>query len=78
MLAAKKQRQFPSLLTEARAMLVTVAVSLFVLWAFGMLTSHTWGGGIHVLLIAALASASLRVLKRLGPTPAAIRPKREI
>jgi uncharacterized membrane protein YtjA (UPF0391 family) len=36
-------------------MLWTVLVVLFVLWLLGMVTSHTLGGFIHILLLVALA-----------------------
>jgi Family of unknown function (DUF5670) len=36
-------------------MLWTILVVLFVLWLLGMVTSHTLGGFIHILLLVALA-----------------------
>ncbi|MGA2483189.1 MAG: lmo0937 family membrane protein [Candidatus Acidiferrales bacterium] len=36
-------------------MLWTVLVVLLVLWLLGMVTSHTLGGFIHILLLVALA-----------------------
>jgi Family of unknown function (DUF5670) len=36
-------------------MLWTIFVVLCVLWLFGMVTSYTLGGFIHVLLLVALA-----------------------
>jgi Family of unknown function (DUF5670) len=36
-------------------MLWTILVVLFVLWLFGVVTSYTLGGFIHVLLLVALA-----------------------
>ena len=35
-------------------MLYTIAVVLFILWVFGLLTSYTMGGFIHVLLVMAV------------------------
>ena len=35
-------------------MLWTLAVSLLVLWALGMVTSYTLGGVVHLLLVIAL------------------------
>jgi hypothetical protein len=35
-------------------MLYTIAVVLLVLWVFGLLTSYTLGGFVHVLLIIAV------------------------
>jgi Family of unknown function (DUF5670) len=37
------------------AMLWTVLVVLFALWLLGVVTSYTFGGFIHVLLLVALA-----------------------
>jgi hypothetical protein len=36
-------------------MLWTILVILCVLWLFGMVTSYTLGGLIHILLLVALA-----------------------
>jgi uncharacterized protein DUF5670 len=36
-------------------MLWTILVVLFVLWLLGVVTSYTFGGFIHVLLLVALA-----------------------
>jgi Family of unknown function (DUF5670) len=36
-------------------MLWTVLVVLFALWLLGVVTSYTFGGFIHVLLLVALA-----------------------
>jgi hypothetical protein len=38
-------------------MLWTVAVILIVLWLLGLITAHTIGGFIHVLLVIAIDSA---------------------
>jgi hypothetical protein len=35
-------------------MLWTIFVVLFVLWLFGVVTSYTLGGFIHILLVLAL------------------------
>jgi hypothetical protein len=35
-------------------MLWTIAVILLVLWALGMVTSYTFGGVVHLLLVIAL------------------------
>jgi hypothetical protein len=48
---------------EAKNMLWTICVILFVLWALGMLTSYTMGGIIHVLLVLALVVLLFRVLQ---------------
>jgi hypothetical protein len=36
------------------SMLYTIAVVLLILWLFGLLTSYTMGGFIHVLLVMAV------------------------
>jgi hypothetical protein len=36
-------------------MVWTILVVLFVLWLFGVVTSYTLGGFIHILLLVALA-----------------------
>lgn len=43
-------------------MLYTLAVVLAVLWVFGLVTSNTMGGLIHVLLIIAVIAVLLRVI----------------
>ena len=35
-------------------MLYTIAVILFILWIIGLLTTHLFGGFVHLLLIAAV------------------------
>ncbi|MBN2546425.1 MAG: lmo0937 family membrane protein [Spirochaetes bacterium] len=35
-------------------MLLIIGVILVVLWLFGLITSYTLGGGIHVLLVIAV------------------------
>lgn len=35
-------------------MLWTIAVVLLILWALGLVSSYTLGGGIHLLLVIAL------------------------
>jgi len=41
-------------------MLYTIAVVLFALWLFGVVTSYTMVGLIHVVLVIAIAIALLR------------------
>ena len=43
-------------------MLYTVAVVLVVLWLFGLVTSYTMGGLIHVLLVIAIIVVLLNVI----------------
>lgn len=44
-------------------MLYTIAVILVVLWLLGMVTSYTMGGFIHVLLVIAVITFLLRIIK---------------
>jgi uncharacterized membrane protein len=44
-------------------MLWTIGVILLVLWLLGLVTSHTFGGAVHVLLIIALVVIVLRIFK---------------
>jgi hypothetical protein len=43
-------------------MLYTIAVILIVLWLFGLVSSYTMGGFIHVLLVIAVVVVLLRVI----------------
>jgi len=43
-------------------MLYTIAVIMLILWLFGMITSYTMGGFIHVLLVIAIVVVLLRVI----------------
>ena len=43
-------------------MLYTIAVVMLILWLFGMITSRTMGGFIHILLVIAIVVVLLRVI----------------
>jgi hypothetical protein len=43
-------------------MLWTIAVILLVAWLLGLLTSHTMGGFIHILLVIAIVVVLVRVI----------------
>jgi len=47
---------------EDTRMLWTV-VGLVVLWGLGLLTSHTMGGLIHVLFVAAVVMVVVRIIQ---------------
>jgi hypothetical protein len=47
----------PAYNDEVKSMLYTIALILLVLWAFGLVTSYTLGGFIHVLLVVAVVVA---------------------
>jgi hypothetical protein len=44
-------------------MLWTIAVILLALWLVGLVTAHTMGGFIHVLLVIALVVFLIRVIQ---------------
>ena len=44
-----------------------LAASLVVLWLIGLLTSHLFGGLIHLLLAGALVILALRASRTPGP-----------
>lgn len=44
-------------------MLITLAVLLCLLWAFGLVTSYTMGGFIHILLVVAIVVVVVRVIQ---------------
>jgi hypothetical protein len=51
-------------------MLETIAVVLLVLWLLGMVSSYTMGGFIHILLVLAVVSVLLRVIRGFNAAPA--------
>jgi hypothetical protein len=44
-------------------MLWTILVILFILWFLGLVTAHTFGGLIHILLVIALIVLIVRLLQ---------------
>ncbi len=44
-------------------MLITLAVFLVLLWGFGLITSFTMGGFIHLLLVVAIVVVLVRVIQ---------------
>jgi hypothetical protein len=48
------KRSFPSDSTGERYMLWTITIVLFILWLFGFVSSYTFGGWIHILLVLAI------------------------
>lgn len=44
-------------------MFETIVVILVVLWAFGLVTSYTMGGLIHILLLVAIVVVLVRVIQ---------------
>jgi uncharacterized protein DUF5670 len=45
-------------------MLWTLTVLLLLLWAIGLITAHTLGGFIHILLVLALIVLVVRMIQR--------------
>lgn len=45
-------------------MLWTVAIVLVVLWLLGFLTSYTFGGLIHILLVLAVVVIVINLIRR--------------
>jgi hypothetical protein len=45
-------------------MLDTIAVGLLILWVLGLVSSYTFGGFIHILLVVALVIIVIRVIQR--------------
>jgi hypothetical protein len=44
-------------------MLWTLAVIMLVLWLVGLITAHTMGGFIHILLVVAIVVVLIRVIQ---------------
>ena len=44
-------------------MLEIIAVVLIVLWLLGLVTSHTMGGFVHILLVIAVVVILVRVIQ---------------
>jgi hypothetical protein len=44
-------------------MLETIAIILIVLWLLGLVSSHTLGGIIHVLLVIAVVMIVIRIIQ---------------
>jgi hypothetical protein len=44
-------------------MIWTLALILVILWALGLVTSYTFGGMIHLLLVVALVVIVIRALQ---------------
>jgi Family of unknown function (DUF5670) len=47
-------------------MLWTIFAVLVVLWLLGMVTSYTFGGFIHILLVLAIVTVLIRVIQGRG------------
>jgi Family of unknown function (DUF5670) len=52
---------------EETFMLWTIFVILLVMWLLGMVSSYTFGGFIHILLLLAIAVVLIRVIQGREP-----------
>lgn len=48
-------------------MLERIAIILVLLWLVGIVSAYTLGGGVHVLLIAAVVLVIVRVVRGSDP-----------
>ena len=48
-------------------MLWTVFVILLILWLLGVVSSYTFGGFIHLLLVLAIAVVLIRIIQGRNP-----------
>jgi Family of unknown function (DUF5670) len=48
-------------------MLWTIFVLLMIMWLFGMATSYTLGGFLHILLLLAVASVLIQIIQGRRP-----------
>jgi hypothetical protein len=48
-------------------MLETIAILLVLLWLLGIVSSYTLGGYIHILLVVALITVLLRIIRGRDP-----------
>jgi len=48
-------------------MLETIAITLVVLWLIGLVSSYTFGGFIHVLLVLAVFVMVFRIFRGRSP-----------
>lgn len=44
-------------------MLWTIAVIMLILWLLGLITAHTMGGFVHILLVIAIVIVLVRVIQ---------------
>ena len=44
-------------------MLWTIAVIMLALWLLGLITAHTMGGFVHILLVVAIVIVLIRVIQ---------------
>jgi hypothetical protein len=44
-------------------MLYVIATVLIILWLLGLVTAHTMGGFIHILLVIAIITVLVRIIR---------------
>jgi hypothetical protein len=64
---ARKLLVSNTLVMEETKMLWTLFVILLVLWLLGVVSSYTFGGFIHLLLILAIAIILIRIIQGRNP-----------
>jgi uncharacterized membrane protein len=47
-------------------MLWTISTVLLVLWVLGLVSNHTMGGYIHILIVIAIVTILVRVIRGRG------------
>ena len=52
---------------EEEQVLETIAIILIILWLAGLVTAHTMGGLVHILLVIALVVIVVRVIQGRRP-----------
>jgi len=52
---------------EEEQVLEAIAIILAILWVAGLVTSHTMGGLVHILLVIALVVIVVRVIQGRRP-----------
>lgn len=53
--------------TKGTPMLLTIAALLLIMWFFGMVSTYTLGGFIHILLIIAIIMVLVRIIRGERP-----------
>jgi hypothetical protein len=48
-------------------MLSTLIIVLLIMWVLGLVTSYTFGGLVHILLVVAIIIVLLRVIQGRNP-----------
>ena len=52
---------------SSRLVLESIAIVLVILWLIGIVASYTFGGYIHLLLIAAFVTVVFRIMRGKDP-----------